>query len=199
MLTDSAGLPAKETVWNGGSGGATGGGVSDTFPLPGWQATAGVPVRVSTGGTGGAPSTGRGVPDVAGAADPATGYRVLVDGTEQVIGGTSAVAPLWAALVCRLAQALGRGPGFLPLALYAGAKPGRPAPGFRDITEGDNGAYPAGPGWDACTGLGTPEGTALLAALQGQGQSQGQGEGQGQGQGQGEGQGEGQGQGQPVA
>ena len=145
-------------------GWATGGGVSDTFALPAWQANVGVPHRAGAAGAG--PSgTGRGVPDVAADADPRTGYRVLVDGQAQVIGGTSAVAPLWAALVCRLVQATGTRLGLLPPHLYAGARAGRAAAGLRDITSGANGAYPAGPGWDACTGLGVPDGTALLATL----------------------------------
>jgi kumamolisin len=154
------GSPQSETVWNDGTnGGATGGGVSDTFARPAWQAHAGVPVRV--GGT----TSGRGVPDVAADADPVTGYRVYVDGQAQVIGGTSAVAPLWAALACRLAQAAGGKLGLLQPVLYAHASAGKPVPGLRDITSGSNGVYTAGPGWDACTGLGVPDGTALLAAL----------------------------------
>ncbi|WP_375480960.1 protease pro-enzyme activation domain-containing protein [uncultured Jatrophihabitans sp.] len=152
-----------ETVWNdGGQGGATGGGVSDAFPVPDWQAKAGVPVRAGAGG-----KAGRGVPDVAAVADPQTGYQVLVDGTATVIGGTSAVAPLWAGIVCRLAAAVGKPLGLLQPALYAGAAQGKTAPGFRDITSGSNGAYSAQPGWDACTGLGVPVGTDLLAVLQG--------------------------------
>jgi kumamolisin len=154
------GAVTSESVWNNGAGnGATGGGVSDAFGLPGWQSNAGVPTRTDTG------ATGRGVPDVAGDADPQTGYQVLVDGSSAVIGGTSAVAPLWAALVCRLAQELGRPLGLIQPALYAAAAPGAVPAGFRDITTGDNGAYRAGAGWDACTGLGVPDGTALLAAL----------------------------------
>jgi kumamolisin len=150
-----SGTISAETVWNSGaSGGATGGGVSDTFPLPDWQSTAGVP------------DGGRGVPDVAAVADPATGYRVLVDGTSAVYGGTSAVAPLWAALIARLAQATGTRFGLLNAQLYQGVSPGAPVDGFRDITEGSNGAYSAGPGWDPCTGLGSPDGAALLARLQ---------------------------------
>ena len=150
-----AGTISSETVWNSGSsGGATGGGVSDAFPLPDWQTTAGVP------------SGGRGVPDVAAVADPATGYQVLVDGNSAVYGGTSAVAPLWAALVARLAQATGRGFGLLNARLYQGVAAGQPAPGFRDVVDGSNGAYSAGPGWDPCTGLGSPDGVALLARLQ---------------------------------
>jgi kumamolisin len=159
------GTAQSETVWNDGTnGGATGGGVSDTFALPAWQANAGVPVRAGSSTTGGA-TTGRGVPDVAADADPNTGYRVYVDGQAQVIGGTSAVAPLWAALACRLAQAAGGKLGLLQPVLYAHARAGKPVPGLRDITSGSNGAYTAGPGWDACTGLGVPDGTALLAAL----------------------------------
>jgi kumamolisin len=100
------------------------------------------------------------VPDVAGNADPLTGYQVLVDGESQVIGGTSAVAPLWAALIARCDQHLGRPLGDVHAAIY---QIGERA--FRDITQGNNGAYRAGPGWDACTGLGSPNGAALLSAL----------------------------------
>ncbi len=157
----STGTVSAEVVWNNGAGrGATGGGVSGTFPLPDWQSTIGVPKGAESG------RTGRGVPDVAGVADPQTGYKVRVDGKDLVIGGTSAVSPLWAALVARLVQATGRPLGLLQPALYGSVAPGAVAPGFRDVTEGDNGAYKAGPGWDACTGLGVPDGTALLAALQ---------------------------------
>jgi len=153
------GVISSETVWNDGSqGGATGGGVSDVFTLPAWQASVGVPDNASGG-------SGRGVPDVAGNADPETGYQVLVDGQQTVIGGTSAVAPLWAALVARLAQATGNSFGLIQQQLYAGVNVGQAAPGFQDITEGDNGAFSAGPGWDACTGLGSPDGTALLSRL----------------------------------
>jgi kumamolisin len=153
-LQASSGAITAETVWNNGSsGGATGGGVSDAFAQPSWQSGVGVP------------GSGRGVPDVAGDADPETGYRIRVDGQDTVLGGTSAVAPLWAALVARLAQATGGLlAGFLP-DLYAGASAGVAPPGLRDITDGDNGGYSAGPGWDACTGLGSPDGTALLQRL----------------------------------
>ncbi len=143
----------SETVWNNGAGGgATGGGVSDVFPLPAWQAAASVPAPTARAG-------GRGVPDVAAVADPQTGYQVLVDGTRAVYGGTSAVAPLWAALVARLAQATGARLGLLQPKLYAAHS------GFRDVVVGDNGAFSAKVGWDACTGLGVPDGTALLSAL----------------------------------
>ena len=150
----------SETVWFHGAGrGGTGGGVSAVFPVPAWQAAVGVPGDADTG------RPGRGVPDVAADADPATGYQVRVDGRDTVIGGTSAVSPLWSALTCRLAQALGRRPGLLQPLLYAGVGAGAVPAGFRDVTSGGNGAYSAGPGWDPCTGLGVPDGEALLARL----------------------------------
>jgi kumamolisin len=102
---------------------------------------------------------------VAGCADPQTGYQVLVDGQSMVVGGTSAVAPLWAALICRLAQVTGQSFGLPQPLLYAGVTAGTAAAGFQDITSGNNGAYSAGPGWDACTGLGSPNGTTLLPIL----------------------------------
>jgi kumamolisin len=153
----------SEVVWNelANHEGAGGGGVSDVFGLPSWQSTAGVP----TSAGGGSSTTGRGVPDVAGNADPVTGYLVVVNGQRQPIGGTSAVAPLWAGLIARLAQSTGKRFGMLQPLLYAGVTPGVPAAGFNDITEGNNGAYKAGPGWDACTGLGSPNGQALLTRL----------------------------------
>jgi kumamolisin len=103
---------------------------------------------------------GRGVPDVCGDADPATGYNVLVDGSAIVVGGTSAVAPLWAALITLINQQIGTPVGFVNAAFYQNAG------SFNDITQGNNGAYSAGPGWDACSGLGSPIGTAVLKALQ---------------------------------
>lgn len=153
------GKVSSETVWNNGpGGGATGGGVSRTFDLPSWQATAGVPTIEGR--------RGRGVPDVAAVADPQTGYRIRVDGRDMVIGGTSAVSPLWAALVARIVQATGRKLGLLQPALYGLLSAGEVPPGFRDVTSGNNGVYSAAPGWDPCTGLGVPDGARLLAALQ---------------------------------
>ncbi len=140
---------------------ATGGGVSDQFALPGYQQEAGVPPSANGDGR-----IGRGVPDVSGNADPDTGYRVRVDGQIAVIGGTSAVAPLWAALVALLNQNLGTRLGFLNPALY-GLSAGGGA--LRDITAGNNGGYHCGPGWDPCTGLGRPDGGKLLDALKGSG------------------------------
>jgi kumamolisin len=154
------GVVSSEVAWFHGAGlGGTGGGVSAVFDVPDWQAGVGVPGDADTG------RPGRGVPDVAADADPATGYRVRVDGTDAVIGGTSAVSPLWSALTCRLAEALGRRPGMLHPLLYAEASEGQVPAGFRDVTSGSNGAYGAGPGWDPCTGLGVPDGEALLTAL----------------------------------
>jgi kumamolisin len=150
----------NEVVWNNQSagGGAGGGGVSDVFPLPAWQNGFGVPAPSGQNG-------GRGVPDVSGDADPATGYNVLVDGQNAVFGGTSAVAPLWAGLVAIMNQQVGKPVGFLNPMIYAQAVE---ASGFHDITEGNNGDFSAAQGWDPCTGLGSPDGAQLLAALTGQ-------------------------------
>jgi kumamolisin len=148
----------SEVVWNDlPNGGATGGGVSNVFPLPTWQNGFGVPLPSVQGG-------GRGVPDVSGDADPNTGYNILVDGESAVFGGTSAVAPLWAALVARMNQKNGKSIGFLNPSIYSQAVE---ASGFHDVTQGDNGAFSAGPGWDPCTGLGSPDGVPLEAALTG--------------------------------
>ncbi|MCU1574071.1 MAG: peptidase [Micrococcaceae bacterium] len=152
------GTVRSETVWNNGRGaGATGGGVSTAFPLPAWQSEVTVP---SPNGHG-----GRGVPDVAAVADPQTGYRVRVDGQDTVIGGTSAVSPLWAALVARLVQATGQPLGLIQRVIYPSAAAASSTSGFRDITQGNNGAFQAGTGWDPCTGLGVPDGKGLLAML----------------------------------
>jgi kumamolisin len=105
------------------------------------------------------------VPDVAAVADPTTGYEVLVDGEKKVYGGTSAVAPLWAALIARLAQAAGHPFGLVNPRLYGPVTSAPKQAGFRDITAGNNGSFAARAGWDACTGLGVPDGDALLAAL----------------------------------
>jgi len=154
---------SSETVWNetASGEGATGGGVSNVFALPTYQQNAKVPAQPETN------FVGRGVPDVSGNADPATGYQVLYDGQNTVVGGTSAVAPLWAGLIALLNQQLGSPIGYLNPKIYA-----LPESDFRDITQGNNddsglGYYSAGPGWDACTGLGSPNGAALLSALGG--------------------------------
>jgi kumamolisin len=163
LLADGIRIGA-ETVWNDGPGSATGGGVSQRFPVPAWQTAARVP-----GNANPPHGAGRGVPDVAGVGDPETGYRIRVDGRDVVFGGTSAVAPLWAGLIALYDEALRTRLGFLQPALY---RWGLSRQGFHDVTEGNNvmpGApgYQAGPGWDACTGLGSPDGQALLALLRG--------------------------------
>jgi kumamolisin len=157
------GQVSSETVWNDGSaGGATGGGISAVFPVPSYQQSAHIPPSANAGG-----QAGRGVPDICGDADPDTGYKVRVDGQDMTIGGTSAVAPLWAALITLLNQALGQPVGFLQPFLYTPS--GTAA--LHPITIGSNGAYAAGPGtgWNACAGLGSPIGQAILAALQASG------------------------------
>jgi kumamolisin len=146
----------SEVVWND-SNGATGGGVSDVFPLPDYQVAAGVPPTVNPGHF-----AGRGLPDVAADASPDTGYQIRVDGSNQVAGGTSAVAPLWAGLIARMSQYLGDAPDFLNPLLYGDPQAQRT---FNDISSGNNGSYSAAAGWDPCTGWGSPNGHALLQIL----------------------------------
>ncbi|PED02866.1 peptidase S53 [Bacillus cereus] len=156
----------NEVVWNNSPRWpmATGGGVSDVFSLPSWQINANVPSSANPGG-----QVRRGVPDVAGNADPETGYQIEVNGQRTVMGGTSAVAPLWAGLIANINQKLGHSVGFINPILYNfSAQNGI----FHDITKGNNnitngnGAYKASSGWDACTGLGSPDGTKLMNALE---------------------------------
>ncbi|HUZ58606.1 MAG TPA: S53 family peptidase [Hanamia sp.] len=139
---------SSETVWNDSDDSASGGGVSTYFPLADYQVNANVPPEIDT------KFKGRGSPDVAANADPDTGYNVLVDGQQLVIGGTSAVAPLMAALIALFNEQYKKPSGFIHPQLYAD-------PGLcRDITEGNNKTtsadtgYTAGPGWDACSGWG---------------------------------------------
>jgi kumamolisin len=141
-----------EVVWNemDRGAGATGGGFSAAFTVPDWQVAA-------VKGKGG---RGRGVPDIAGNAAAASGHFILMDGQDRVLGGTSAVAPLMAGLAARCNAIAGHGPGRLPARLYT-----VPADTFTDITSGNNGGFSAGPGWDACTGLGVPVGVKLFAAI----------------------------------
>jgi kumamolisin len=143
---------ASETVWNDGPTSATGGGFSIFFARPAYQAQLH------------APGTTRGLPDVAGNADPQTGYRVRVDGVDTVVGGTSAVAPLWAGFAALWNQATGRRAGLLNPLLYLHAA--HEAGAFQDITHGNNGSFSAGPGWDACSGWGTPDVSKLLSVIE---------------------------------
>jgi kumamolisin len=148
---------SSETVWNdvASGGGATGGGISSFFSVPSWQE--GLSALTSTGSK--VALTMRGVPDVSGDADPETGYQVRVDGTDTVFGGTSAVAPLWAALIALINSSNARTAGFVNPTLYQNPRD------LRDITRGDNGAFSAQAGWDACTGLGSPNGVPLAGLL----------------------------------
>ena len=122
--------------------GASGGGFSAAFSRPAWQTSV-------------VGETGRGVPDVCANADPETGYNILVDGRQEVIGGTSAVAPLWAGLIALLNQKLQTRVGYINSPLYAVSESNC----FHDITVGNNGAYTCQQGWDPVTGLGSPIGT----------------------------------------
>jgi kumamolisin len=156
-LESSGNVITSETVWHVSANDATGGGVSEYFHMPKYQGNANVPHSINP-----PHKAGRGVPDVAGDADPNTGYRVRVDGTDFVIGGTSAVAPLWAGLLTLINQKLGKPLGYVHPLLY---QQGSAAGGFNDILHGSNGAYQASPGWDPCTGLGTPKGSTLAGAI----------------------------------
>ncbi len=158
-LAAAGGRIRSEVVWNDldTGNGATGGGVSAVFPRPAWQA--GVSAEALPGVQ--VPAAGRGIPDVASLADPQTPFVVLgPSGSLEQVGGTSAAAPVWAALTCRLNQALGARVGFLNPLLYSQVHPA-----LRDIISGNNGGYRATAGWDACTGWGSPGASALLEAL----------------------------------
>jgi kumamolisin len=156
-MSETGGSITSEVVWSN----ASGGGISDVFDLPGYQSAAGAPPSVNPGGR-----VGRGVPDVSGDADPSTGYEIVVGGQTITVGGTSAVAPLWAGLVALINGSLATPAGFINPDLYA-----QPA-ALRDITSGTNGAYSAVVGWDACTGLGSPDGKRVQQALAGIAQGQ---------------------------
>jgi kumamolisin len=189
-LKRGSGTQVDETAWKDGdglrkdNGGSTGGGVSVHFSRPSWQN-----VQIASVNPGAI--DGRVLPDVAADASANTGYWVVVDGQGGASGGTSASAPLWAALIARINASLGAGKqvGYLTPLLYgsgsdgsgglgsdgsgdSGSGPGSPLGQqvCRDISSGDNktaaiGGYAAGPGFDAVTGWGVPIGTALLDAL----------------------------------
>ena len=160
-LVGRGGTISSEVVWNelAKNEGATGGGISLLNPKPGYQSGITLPSSKNA-----AKASGRGLPDVAGDADPETGFSILVDGQAQVTGGTSAVAPLWAGLIALLNQGLNARVGFFNPLLY---KSIGPEGVLNDVTSGNNGDFKAGPKWDACTGWGSPDGKKLLAALKG--------------------------------
>jgi kumamolisin len=170
------GAIANQSVWNqnkadlsqgdSGSFGASGGGVSGSFPVPDYQQQANVPVSLNPAG-----NKGRGVPDVTGNGDPDTGYNIFVDGQKGQYGGTSAVAPLWGALIARINQKLQGRLGFINPQLYSIQAN---AAAFYNVSQGNNrvsyGAfnnigYDAGAGWSATSGLGSPDGTVLSNLL----------------------------------
>jgi kumamolisin len=161
QIDTSGNTIVSEVVWNDGANGwGTGGGISDFFPVPGFQVQAPLPPSVNGG------RHGRGVPDVAGDAASASPYSVTVNGATGGWYGTSAVAPLWAGLTALLNQSIGTDLGFFLPALYGAS----PQP-LREILVGNNKpvasnfGYTAGPGWNACTGLGVPT-SALQAFFQ---------------------------------
>ncbi|HTI13724.1 MAG TPA: S53 family peptidase [Dictyobacter sp.] len=160
-LEEAQGKISSEVVWNDGWTSATGGGVSSVFARPSWQKNITVPpfgfIGIGKGNT-----TGRGVPDIAGNADPQTGYKIYLNGSNATVGGTSAVAPLWAGLTALYNQSLQRSIGYLNPVIYQSVNQSQ---SFRDIISGNNNGYPAEPGWDPCTGLGSPRGQGLLDNL----------------------------------
>lgn len=178
-LHGSGSVIKSEVVWSQSQpatpqngAGATGGGVSEIYAVPDYQLQAGLnPTSVNSG------NTGRGVPDVAAMAG--TTYKIsIAGGPLQGVHGDSATGPLWAALIAIINQAIGTRVGFLNPILYTYGVGNSDA--FRDIQSGSNQyryqasansgivtvpGYEAGPGWDACTGYGSPNGQKLLSAL----------------------------------
>jgi len=153
-IQNVSGTTFTETVWGG-----SGGGVSNVFPRPYWQNWAGIPASVNPVG-----HVGRGVPDIGGNADPNSGYILIQNGAQTgSIGGTSAVAPLYAGLTALLNATTGLPSGYLNYNLYSMAGPYV----YRDITSGNNGLYHATTGWDACTGFGSINGNSLATSLWG--------------------------------
>jgi kumamolisin len=136
---------ASESAWAG-----SGNGCSGVFARPTWQY-----------GVAAAPCGGRAEPDVAAAADPATGAYTYYAGGHHQVGGTSLAAPLWAGMTAiwneRLLQVSRPPVGLLAPALYAiGNNPSVYLSDFHDVTSGSAGGHSAGPGWDEVTGWGSP-------------------------------------------
>jgi kumamolisin len=172
-MMKAGGRPAGEVVWFDGDGlrrdggGSTGGGVSTVIERPDWQKE----IDISPVNRGAL--TGRIIPDVAAVAAGSTGYLIVANGNPEVSGGTSAAAPLWAGLIARL-NAAGKPVHYAtPLFYQANARTGgRPLGEIacNDITKGNNvtaaiGGFHAGPGYDAATGWGTPNGKKLMQFL----------------------------------
>lgn len=132
-----------ETAWSG-----SGGGYSIFYSRPSYQ-------------DGIVSSSKRGQPDICGNANPSTGY-IVRNGGYYVIGGTSAVSPLWAALIAQINYITGTPMGICNQTLYSLS-----SAVYRDVTSGNNGGFTASTGWDAVTGLGAPHGDLILAAIRG--------------------------------
>ncbi len=158
MLTDHNTIKS-EVVWNNETG-ASGGGFSEVFPIPDWQKSTQAAKLAKK-----YKKNGRGVPDVASVGDPKTGYMILVNGKYVVGAGTSAAAPLWAGLLARVNEKLGHAVGFVNPLLYQSSGSFEKERAFRAITSGNNGAYQAGPGWNPCTGFGSPDGEKFAAVV----------------------------------
>lgn len=146
LTTNDNILINSEIVWNNNSLiSATGGGISKLFEQPIYQ-------RLLSYGL----SNFRGVPDVSGNANPNTGYVIYAQGKQIIVGGTSAVSPLWSGLFCLINQSIGYSIGYIHPLLYDNEGI------FRDIIKGNNGRYSTRIGWDPCSGLGSPNGQLLL-------------------------------------
>lgn len=157
-ITVSGGSILREIVWNDGSSG-TGGGISDVFAVPAFQAGVQLPPSVNGG------KAGRGVPDVAADGSPETGYQIVVNGQTMVVGGTSAVAPLWAGLFALINSMAAKKPGFPLPFLYQNQELFRAITSGSNIPTGSTLGYQAGPGWNACAGLGAPRGAEIFKAF----------------------------------
>jgi subtilase family serine protease len=154
VLNTSNGSVSSETAWSGNyPSSGTGGGYSAFFSRPSWQTGMGVPS-----------GNARLVPDIAAPADPDYGAMVVLNGSQNTVGGTSWGAPAWAGFCALFNQARATaglnsiglpGPVFYPMLLTSS---------FRDITSGNNG-YSAGVGYDLCTGIGVPNLYALNQTL----------------------------------
>lgn len=156
-VTAKDGRIVRERVWRAGRDSTTGGGISRIFARPPYQASVDVPRSPNL-----KLKQGRGLPDVAA---NAAAYRLMANGKTIVIGGTSAVAPLWAGLVARINEKRGQPLGFLNPVLYGMYEMLLDLGAIRQITHGSNGSYRARKGWNPCTGLGAPDGVRLARHL----------------------------------
>lgn len=157
LQTGSGGSYQSESVWNSGSSGSTrsGGGYSSTYSTPSWQSA------VNSGQY-------RSVPDVALAADPNSGgLSIVLNGGWTTVGGTSESSPLWSGFILDAVQKAGKRLGAINPTIYATAGSSSYGADFHDVTQGTNGYYKAGPGYDLATGWGSPVGDKLITALTG--------------------------------